>query len=192
MNKFIRDNKGLTLVELLASIILISVISILIFSILTKSLETNRIIQQETMLRDEADIIVSKFVKSLYSTKQGHIYKNITDSGGNSYLEVTNCEKDADGNLVIINGCEILPIGFKTTNGVTKAYYMDSNFKDESYSVTQKNIEILQTSKIIGDPNKTSVYEIFLDLQVKHKRGNKEVTKKITFKNEIQTILTSK
>ena len=193
LTKLLKNQKGLTLIELLASVILVSIVSILIFSIATKAIENNRVIQQETMLRDEADIIVSKFIKTLYSTKQGYIIRNKTDGVGNSYIEVTNdltkCQKDEFGNLITEPDCNstLKPIGFKTTGGVTKIHILD-----EEYTVSQKNIEILSSSKINGDPNSTSVYEINLQLKITHKRGNRLLPKEMTFKNDIQPILTSK
>lgn len=193
LNKRLKNEKGLTLIELLASIVLISLISIFIFSITSKAIENNRIIQHETVLRDEADIIVSKFIKTLYSTKQGYIIRNQTDNAGNSYIEVTDeiskCLRNDAGNLITESACNttLKPIGFKTSKGVTKIHILD-----EEYTVSQTNIQILPSSKVNGDPKNTSVYEIQLTLQITHKRGNKEIPKEMTFKNEIQPILTSK
>lgn len=199
LNKLLKNQRGLTLVELLASVVLISIISIFIFSITTKAIENNLVITQETMLRDEADIIVSKFIKSLYASKQGYIVQNVP-SANESYLEITNdlekCKKDDSGNWIFdaANQCRatLKPIGFKTTDGETKAYFVNSSHIQEEYSVQQKNIKLLSTSKIIGNPADTNVYEIILDLKITHKRGNKEITKTMSFKNEVQPILTSK
>ena len=193
LNKRIGNERGLTLVELLASIVLLSILSIFIFSIMTKTIENNRIIQQETMLRDEADIIVSRFIKTLYSTKQGYIIRNTTNAQGNSYLEVTNdlgkCQKNEAGLLIDERACNttLKPIGFKTENGKTKLYIFD-----ELYAIANPNINISATSHIKGDPASTTLYEINLTLQITHKRGNKEVSKQMTFVNQIQPILTSK
>lgn len=193
LNKLLKSQKGLTLIELLASVVLLSMISIFIFSITVKAIENNRVIQQETMLRDEADIIVSKFIKTLYSTKQNHIIKNTSGTAGNSYIEVTNdiekCLRNEDGILINERACNdtLKPIGFKTTGGVTKIYIFD-----EVYSISQPNIQILSSSKINGDPQKTNIYEIELKLKITHKRGNKETSKEMTFANQIQPILTSK
>lgn len=192
LNKLLKNQKGLTLIELLASVVLISLISIFIFSIVGKAIENNRVIQHETMLRDEADIIVSKFIKTLYSTKQSHIIRNTTDGPGNSYIEVTDdlekCQKK-DGNLITEAACEetLKPIGFKTTNGVTKIHILD-----EEYVVSHSNIKIISSSSINGDPESTSTYEIDLKLEITHKRGNKDFSKEMTFINEIEPILIKK
>ncbi|MGM9950423.1 MAG: type II secretion system protein J [Lysinibacillus sp.] len=193
MNRRMKNEQGLTLVELLASIALLSILSIFIFSIMTKTMENNRIIQQETMLRDEADMIVSRFIRTLYATKQGNIIRNTTNGQGNSYIEVTNdvgkCQRNEAGLLIDERACNttLKPIGFKTENGTTKLYILD-----EQYTIANPNINISATSHIKGNPASTTLYEINLTLQITHKRGNKEVPKQMTFVNQIQPILTSR
>lgn len=192
LNKKRKNEAGLTLIELLASIALISIISILLFSLITKAIENNNKIHAETILRDEADIIMSKVIKTLYSTKQGYIIRNTTNSD-NSFLEVTSdiekCERREDGSVINSNQCNptLKPIGFKTVNRTTSLYILD-----EQYKTSYSNVKILPTSKVLGDPNKTSVYEITLNLSLTYKRGNIEQTKEMTFINQIEPILTSK
>lgn len=194
------NEKGITLVELLAVVILTAIVSILLFSITSKALENNRIISQEAILRDEADIIVSKFIKSLYSTKQETIIRNIT-TGDNSYLEITNdlskCRRDEDGRFLDLSGnplnndnlCKptLKPIGFKTENGITKIHILD-----EQYTLSYNNIKVSPTSKVYGNPDDTSVYEIELNLEITQIRGNNKTSKAMKFKNEIQPIINSK
>ncbi|MER2008532.1 MAG: prepilin-type N-terminal cleavage/methylation domain-containing protein [Psychrobacillus sp.] len=194
------NEKGITLVELLAVVILTAIVSILLFSITSKALENNRIISQEAILRDEADIIVSKFIKSLYSTKQETIIRNIT-TGDNSYLEITNdlskCRRDEDGRFLDLSGnplnndnlCKptLKPIGFKTENGITKIHILD-----EQYTLSYNNIKVSPTSKVYGNPDDSSVYEIELNLEITQIRGNNKTSKAMKFKNEIQPIINSK
>lgn len=186
------NEKGLTLVELLAAIVLTAITSILLFSVMTKALENTKIISQETQLRDEADIIISKFIKTLYSIRQDHIIRNITDENG-SYLEVTNdlsqCGRDESGTLINETGCSntLEPIGFKKIDGKVIIYLLN-----EKYEVVNNGIEILSNSKIKGAPSITSIYEIELNLRITHIRGNKKNIRELTFKNEIQPIVNSK
>lgn len=193
LNKQLKNEQGITLVELLASIVLLSILSIFIFSIITKTIEHNRVIQQETMLRDEADIIVSKFIKTLYSTKQAAIIRNTTNGKGDSYIEVTNdlrkCQKNEEGVLRNAEACNatLKPIGFKTVNGMTKLYILD-----EMYSIAHPNIKILPSSHIKGNPANSTLYEVNLTLQITHRRGKEEISKQQTFINQIQPILISK
>ena len=131
LNKYIKNQNGLTLIELLATIVILAIVSTLIFSILVKTLETNQNIQQETMLRDEADLIISKFIKTLYTTNQSHIVRNIS----NQYIEVTNdlskCKRNDDGKWIITSECEktLEPIGFKTENSTTSIFLKRRNIK---------------------------------------------------------------
>lgn len=201
MNKNIANQKGLTLIELLATMVLTAIVSILIFSIATKAIENTKVISQETVLRDEADLIVSKFIKTLYSTRQDYIIYNTTTTNGNSYLEVTNdlskCRRDESGRFLGSDGqpmsndsyCRptLKPIGFKTTNGITKIHILE-----EEYEIINKGLRILPTSKINGNPQDTSVYEIVLNLASTVTRGNNTTTKEMTFKNEVQPIVRSK
>lgn len=184
LNKYINNQRGLTLVELLASIILLSIISIFVFSIIIQAIDNNRAIQQETALRDEADIIVSKFVKTLYSTKQEDIVRK-----NGEYIEVTNdrtkCLKDDDGNWIIDDPCRgtLEKVGFEQNNGQTKII-----LKKEEYTISNKNIKILEKSKVNGDPETDTIYEIQLALEITHYRGGKESMKEMEFKNQIQPI----
>lgn len=189
LNKYIKNQNGLTLIELLATIVILAIVSTLIFSILVKTLETNQNIQQETMLRDEADLIISKFIKTLYTTNQSHIVRNIS----NQYIEVTNdlskCKKNDDGKWIITNECEktLEPIGFKTKDNTTYIY-----FKKEKYKVQNSNIKISENSKITGNPIAESIYTINLKLEIIKKRSGNNQTKTMEFKNQIQPIVSSK
>lgn len=189
LNKYIKKQDGLTLLELLATIVILAIISTLVFSMLIKTIETNKNIQQETKLRDEADLIISKFIKTLYSTNQNHIVRNT----GNQYIEITNdsskCKKTEDGTWIINNSCiqTLEPLGFKTENNITYIY-----FKNEKYNVQNSGIRISNKSKIIGDPVIDSIYEINLELEITKKRSNKDQIKTMVFINQIQPIINSK
>ena len=190
LNNKISNQKGLTLVELLAVLVLTAIVSTFLISITTKALENTKIISQETVLRDEADLIVTKFINTLYSTKQEHIIRNTTTAGGNSYLEVTNdlskCRRNESGTLINETECNktLRPIGFKTVNDVTKIHIFN-----EEYKIANDRIKILLSSKINGRPEATNVYEIVLALSITHTRGNNDSTKEMVFKNEIQPIV---
>ncbi len=189
LNKYIKNHYGLTLIELLAGLVILAIVSTLTYSILVKTLETNRNVQQETMLRDEADIIVSKFIKTLYTTNQNHIVRNIS----NQYIEVTNditkCQKDDNDIWIITSECQntLEPIGFKTEGNNTYIY-----FKKEKYAVQNSGIKISDNSEIIGNPATDSIYEINLKLEVIKKRSGIDQPKTMEFKNRIQPIVRSK
>lgn len=184
MNKRVLNNRGLTLVELLAVTVLFGIIAIFVGSLIIKSSETTKEIQIETHFRDEADLIMSNFIKTMYETKQSNIIQFVNDTE-NSYLKVTNdpskCERDENGDLRNESECNktIVNIGFIKEDGKTKLY-----LKDEEYVVSNQNITILPDSKIIE--NKDGTYEIILNLQYKSVRGGNEVLKNMDFKNTIR------
>ena len=173
---------GISLVELLAVLTLMSFISIFTITLIVQSTKTTDAIRVESSLRDEADIIVSSLIKSLYETKQAHIIQNVTDND-NSYLNVSSspalCKRDTAGNLILDTACKnsLKPIGFVTSNGKTRL-----QLKDNNYEVSNNNISILKSSRIIGDPNNATSYTITLVLQYKTRNTLKE----IQFVNEVQ------
>lgn len=183
LNRIKLDERGITLVELLAVLILMSFISIFTISLISESTETTEAIRVETSLRDEADIIVSRLIKTLYETKETNIVQNITDNE-NSYLNVSTtpdlCKKDTAGALILDTPCKntLSPIGFVTNAGITKLY-----LKNEIYEVSNENISIKNTSHISGDPDKVDSYRITLILQYKSRN---KVQREIEFFNEVQ------
>ncbi|BAK18082.1 type II secretory pathway, pseudopilin PulG [Solibacillus silvestris StLB046] len=186
--KLINQN-GITLVELLVVISLTSIVSMFLITITIKAMQTNQTIYQETVLRDEADIIMSKFFKTIYSLKQEQLVINETESIEGIYthfLYITNnlsiCERDEKGVLKNKTNCKAnsFPVGFETKNSITKIKLLNN----EVYEITNKGIQICPDSKIIGNPKDTNIYEIELTLKLTNKHG----TKKMTFKTEIQPI----
>ncbi|AXH99325.1 type II secretion system protein [Sporosarcina sp. PTS2304] len=69
----IRNQRGLTLVELLATLALIGVITTFAFSILMNGIRASNNIQIETSLRNEADVIMSSFIRTVYTMKESEI-----------------------------------------------------------------------------------------------------------------------
>ena len=188
LNKILNNNKGITLLEVLATLVITSIIGIITINVFMKGSESARNINIDSQLRDEADLIMSKFIKTIYTTNQNTIvHRNF--EGNNSYIEVTSdltkCSKDEEGKWKIDTVCEatLKKIGFITANGKTTV-----SFKNEEYNLQNQNIQILPESKISGDPSTASSYEILLVLEEKTKYGNKTITQKKIFKNTIQPL----
>lgn len=188
LNKILRNNHGITLVEVLASIALFAIISVLAVNVFVKASETANNVQTDTELRDEADVMMSRFIKTIYSTNQNTIVRNITN-GNDSYIEITNdlskCQKDEKGNWIIDTACQntLQKVGFQTIDNTTNIV-----LKDENYRLENKDIRILPESKINGDPETASFYEIYLVLEKTIKQGNQRIPKKMIFKNNIQPL----
>ena len=191
LNKIFKNSQGITLVEVLASITLFTIISVLAVNIFVKASETANNIQTDTELRDEADVIMSRFIKIIYSTNQNTIVRNITNEN-DSYIEITNdlskCHKDENENWIIDTECKntLKKVGFQTTGNITRIL-----FKDENYQINNNDIRISPESKINGDPESTTFYEIYLVLEKKTKQGNQTIQKKMIFKNNIQPLFSN-
>lgn len=200
MIKRFLNNKGLTLIELLVVITFISIISIFLTSITVRSLEITDEVRIESAFRDEADVIVSSFIKALYQTNSAHIAEKV-ENDKESYLKIVRnpeaCPNNS-GKWDISNeqDCDVRLLGFKTddsdpSNKVTYLYLMD--VKDEGisrkhipYQVLNKNISIHEDSKIKGSPDSNHIYEIQLVLEYTCKRGGKDVKQRMTFINTNQ------
>ncbi|MER2008555.1 MAG: hypothetical protein ABS939_13980, partial [Psychrobacillus sp.] len=66
MNKYIKNQNGLTLLELIASLLLSVTIAILAFSLIFKGIEHYEHIKVVNNLRDEADFLMAELVKEIY------------------------------------------------------------------------------------------------------------------------------
>lgn len=213
------NNAGLTLVELLASLVLVAIISILLFSLIANAIDNNRAIQQDNLLRDEADIMMSKVVKAIYGTNQtsiihnstvneeshivtsapttcqtlaNHTYKN-SDTCKNAFLEIStnllSCLKDESGQFINLAACAAT---LKPLGFSTNAGSTKLYILDEVVEPSISTIKILPSSQIIGNPNETSNYQVHLHLEITQKKSNKTYTKRLDFLNEIQPIVQTK
>ncbi|SFE97352.1 prepilin-type N-terminal cleavage/methylation domain-containing protein [Paenibacillus catalpae] len=62
-----KEEKGLTLVELIATMTLLSIAAGVIFSVITYGMNTYNRIETENALRDDADLLMSSIITELYS-----------------------------------------------------------------------------------------------------------------------------
>lgn len=72
MNKALNE-KGLTLVEILAVIVISSIIMIFAGSLIVQSMKNQERITAEAQLRDEADIVMAKLMKAIFTLKESEI-----------------------------------------------------------------------------------------------------------------------
>lgn len=73
MNKvknYLKDNSGITLVEILASLVIVSIVAVLSYNVLSQGFANQQRIQVETELRDEADQIMASLVKEVFLLKK--------------------------------------------------------------------------------------------------------------------------
>lgn len=154
-----KNNRGFTLVELLAVIVLSSIFLVLTTSITVKALQHYDGIKQEAILRDEADIIMTTIYKNLYVTKESQLCTTIAKGTSVPYYEYSKSGSCTNKQL----------IGYKD-----QQLYINNNAYNINPDIKIKNFSI----KKIGN----AIYEISFELAMNDKKYTK------TFKNEVRTI----
>ena len=163
MNRWIKNERGLTLIELLAATILTAIIAIFAFSILMKGIQHYNTISTDTAFRDEADLLMSSLLKDLYTTKESQITKTHFP------------ERNTDNYFFEIDktGTNKLKTGF-----INKELYI----QNKVIPITNSAIQITKDSKIVANQDGDGVYEITLELHMPLKNQT------VKFINEIRTI----
>ncbi|MGE6412726.1 PulJ/GspJ family protein [Planococcus kocurii] len=87
----LNNNKGVTLVELLATIILVSIVATLAYTVLFQGYSNYQRTKVETELRDEADLIMASLISDLFVSKKSDLKLTETCKNGivESYVKVT-------------------------------------------------------------------------------------------------------
>ena len=143
-----KNEKGLTLVEILAAAMITSVVSILVFSILVNSLKTYERTLDQNALRSEADYIMSYLLKEIYATKNSQITEVVkqTDSNKESYLQIKTNQGEQK-------------IGFihnATTN------QLEIKIKEQTLQISNSKIKLNNNSRIEDNsPGFFTVHLIF-------------------------------
>ena len=158
--KKLRDNKGLTLIELLAAVTLTSLLFIFAGSLLVKGINHHNNISDEIALRDEADLMMSNLVRYLYTTKETDIVstKFPYNNTKNYYFEI------------------------KTSTGNKKTGFIDKTLVIEDKTYPISNSKIVLTDEAIISKKEVGVYTVRFVLKIPSKN------KQIIFENEIRTI----
>lgn len=156
------NQRGLTLVELLAAIIISSFVLLFSTTLLINSFKTQEKVTTEIAIRDAADFILSSLIKEIYTSKNSE-FKFIEDPSHNNYY----LEKIDDSSTIT---------GFKNEqiylNGSTLQY------NDAIVEVVWEKSEIGYTE----DTNLNRTYTIMLTLQSTKNNFEK------TFKTEVRSI----
>lgn len=184
--KNLQNNNGLTLVEVMASIIIAVIIGLLSFTLFFKAIENYDAIELENKLRDEADLIMNLLIKNLYSAKETDFCRSF-DTNNNSYLTFANSSNlckvpispgssiTKDNNVANLN-----KIGF-----ISNQNKINLIINDELYKFSTENIELLP-SKI--EVENRSTVKILFTLQTSKKRGNTAIKRSLDFENVIPLI----
>jgi prepilin-type N-terminal cleavage/methylation domain-containing protein len=99
-NKILKKNNGITLVELLAALSLVSVIGLIAYSVLFGGLTTYDRVIAKNELRDEGNYMMTSLFNQFYKLKTSDIKeKHLPDSGTSNYYLVKTDGK----NIGIVN-----------------------------------------------------------------------------------------
>lgn len=188
----LRNNKGLTLVELLVVIVLASVIIIATTSIFISASKNNARIMQEIKIRDEADYLMSLFVKEFYTLKKSDIVKDMAEDSIIEYVtyKVRYEEKhvgapnECDPEGTSPRTCTLLS-GFIKEGNETKMFIKGKEIipMDSSLKITSSSTIVLPSTNNLV--NSSPSYKIKLELENTKKTAENN---KISFENEISII----
>ena len=93
--KRLTNESGLTLIELLATLVITTMIGLVAYAVLHNGFKTYDRVKIETALRDEADIIMAELMSHMFTLKTSeiesrHLHEN---NAPNNYLLLKNGEK---------------------------------------------------------------------------------------------------
>jgi prepilin-type N-terminal cleavage/methylation domain-containing protein len=154
-----KNEHGFTIVEMLAVIVLSSIFLVLATTTTVKAIQNYDTIKQESILRDEADIIMTTIYKNLYVMKESQFCTTIAQG-----TTVTSFEYSKEA------ACTSKKvIGYKNNQLLinNEAYTLNPD-------IQMKNFVIKKTG--------STLYEISFELAMKNKKHTK------VFKNEVRTI----
>lgn len=87
MKKLISSQRGFTLVEVLATLVIMSIVSGVIYSVFTTGLKLYQKIGIEAQLRDDADYVATMILNEMYESPPNYI-KNHEGSNGEKGIEL--------------------------------------------------------------------------------------------------------
>lgn len=161
-NKFKQHESGLTLIEILAALVITSIIFVLVTSILVNGMKNYNAIANESMLRDEADLMLSTVYKNMYSVKAKQILTNNPTSPHDQYITVQD-SRCPDNKCII---------GYKDGKFYTGG-------SAQPYTIQNSAIELIDGSVSLHAPTVKDLYNIEITLQIKNKNIEKKFNNKV-------------
>lgn len=170
--RIFQNCKGMTLVELLAVLTITGIILILSTGILINGIRSYDSAAAETVLRDEADLIMTYLMKDIFTLKESEIQK--LDHGKNNDIPYSKIVLHPD------HSGEIKEIGFQGSKVLTR---------NGTYEIGNKSVKLLPNysitkleSKPESGDSRNKVYRI--EFTLRHAKKNKDVT----FVSEVSTV----
>lgn len=168
--KIIKNNDGVTLIELLTVIVLSGFISITLFSLISFSSRSNILISSELKIKREADIIMNSIRTTIANTDEAYI---------------KNCSNNENLCIEIVSSSDIIIdpiygiIDYEKEAKITKIeikdnlfYFNDINYTDADYIIVSEKSSI--TINCL-DSNKTNLCQegiIEFQLTIRDKKNN--------------------
>ncbi|MBH0159162.1 prepilin-type N-terminal cleavage/methylation domain-containing protein [Fictibacillus sp. 26RED30] len=112
------NQKGLTLIESLLSLLLFSIIGTVVYFVLLNGLTTEKKIYTETLIRDEADLVMSQIIDNLYTATYTKV-KAVTGQQNMLIYQIDNNTSRTVGflnNQPVVNGQSISTNEFNFNN----------------------------------------------------------------------------
>lgn len=112
------NEKGLTLIESLLSLVLFSIIGTVVYFVLLNGLTTEKKIYTETLIRDEADLVMSQIIDNLYTATNSKV-KAVTGQQNMLIYQIDNNTSRTVGflnNQPVVNGQSISTNEFNFNN----------------------------------------------------------------------------
>ncbi|MDM5315091.1 prepilin-type N-terminal cleavage/methylation domain-containing protein [Fictibacillus sp. b24] len=132
----LRNQKGLTLIESLLSLVLFSIIGTVVYFVLLSGLNTEKKIYNETLIRDEADLVMSQIIDALYTAPVSKVKNASTGSQNVLVYEINQNSSKTVGFLDHVPVIDGQPI----SSG-------DYDFKDSSIIKTGKSVKVILNVK---------------------------------------------
>lgn len=177
LTKRLTDNRGVTLVELLATIIIVSIVATLTYTILFQGYSNYQRVKVEAELRDEADLIMASLIKDIFTLKKSEVQliQSCTNGASNAYLNVTKTHS--------VTGIKAAPYKTGLDNGKVIV-------KGGSIQTSSDNVELVSTACTPSSPKFISQTangaEYIIKFSLKTKNSKKQL--QIDFTNTVTIV----
>lgn len=178
INRLIKSNEnGLTLIELLATLVLLSIVSVLSYSIIFQGFNNFQRTKIETELRDEADLIMTNLVRDLFVLKASETTLNNSCSNGLNTSHINIIKKDP----LNASNTTTYKTGFENSKIIVKG---------QQVKFYEENIELLPPTCSPSSPTSITKTEKGTGYIIKFTLKSKNSKKKLElqFVNTIQVI----
>ncbi|MBD7963132.1 PulJ/GspJ family protein [Fictibacillus norfolkensis] len=124
------NEKGLTLIESLLSLVLFSIIGTVVYFVLLNGLTTEKKIYTETLIRDEADLVMSQIIDNLYTATNSKV-KAVT---GQQNMLIYQIDNNTSHTVGFLNNQPVVKGQSISTN--------EFNFNNSSITLRDDNVII--------------------------------------------------